>query len=466
MYNTDRPRENGVSFYTLGCKLNQLETESVAEAFRAAGFTVLPWEARRGAAMILVNTCTVTSKAEQKARRVIRLVLRESAAPVVVTGCYAQLEADALASLETERGANGPRRIFVVPGAKKDRLLELPRFLAESSFMPDAAPVLLEAWLGTARSEAGTDGAFRFSPANFSFHARPFLKIQDGCGRRCAYCRVPLARGESRSLAAGEVLARLAALEDRGAAETVLTGVNIAQYRCPQSGRNLGELLAFLFDNTGRIAIRLSSIEPEPGLLDGAFLKALSRPRLRPHFHLSLQSGSASVLAAMARPYGPGQIRESAAALRAAKGDPFLACDIICGFPGETEEDFGQTYRLCAETGFAWIHGFPFSPRPGTAAFSLKNRVSERETARRLERLLDLSRAGRNAYAARQVGTTVDAVALDTGLLTANYLRVRVSSGGESRALRPGGAVRCRITQTLDGRRFDAAGEITGETVS
>ncbi|GHU12813.1 tRNA (N(6)-L-threonylcarbamoyladenosine(37)-C(2))-methylthiotransferase MtaB [Spirochaetia bacterium] len=463
MREVDRLPESGVSFYTLGCKLNQLETESVAGAFRAAGFEVLPWESRRRASLILINTCTVTSKAEQKARRLIRLALRENGAPLIVTGCYAQLEAAVLAALRTGHG-NG-RRLFVVPGAEKDRLLDLPRFLAGAPFTEDTAPAMLEKWLGL-QSEGGADGSFRFSPADFSFHTRPFLKIQDGCDRRCAYCRVPLARGGSRSLAAPEVLARLTALESQGAAETVLTGVNIAQYRCPQSGRDLGELLAFLLDNTTGIAIRLSSIEPEPGILNGAFKKALSHPRLRPHFHLSLQSGSAAVLAAMYRPYGPEQVRESIAALRTAKCDPFLACDIICGFPGETEEDFGQTYRLCEETGFAWIHGFPFSPRPGTAAFSRKNRVSERETESRLERLLELSQAGRNAYAARWVGKTVDAVALDSGLLTANYLRISVPSGGESPALPPGGAFRCHIIQALDSRCFDAAGEIVVETAS
>jgi threonylcarbamoyladenosine tRNA methylthiotransferase MtaB len=447
-----RTSRSGVSFYTLGCKLNQLETESIAESFRAAGFLLLSWEERRGAEIIVINTCTVTSKAEQKARRVIRLSLRESACPVIVTGCYAQLEAASLAAIE-KPGAL--RRLFIVPGAEKNRLLDLPRFLAEKNVTAETAPELLETWLGIA--PPGTDGTFRFCPADFSFHSRPFLKIQDGCGRNCAYCRVPLARGKSRSLASAEALTRLQTLEKRGAAEAVLTGVNIAQYRCPETGKGLGELLAFLLDNTRSIALRLSSIEPEPGLFSGVFLDAVSHPRLRPHFHLSVQSGSPSVLAAMARPGGPDAIRKSAAALRAVKGDPFLACDIICGFPGETEEDFAQSFKLCEELDFAWIHGFPFSPRPGTPAFYLTNRVKEGETERRLCRLLELSRAGRKAYISRWTGKIADAVMLENGLLTANYLRIRVKP--ES-ALPPGAEVRCRIIQTLDGGVFDAAGEV------
>jgi threonylcarbamoyladenosine tRNA methylthiotransferase MtaB len=447
-----RASRPGVSLYTLGCKLNQLETESIAEAFHSAGFTVLPWEERRGAAIIIINTCTVTSKAEQKARRVIRLSLREGAFSVIVTGCYAQLEAASLSAIEK---ASTPRRLFVVPGAEKNRLLDLPRFLTESNITAKTAPALLKTWLSTAAH--GSDGTFEFSPKEFLFHSRPFLKVQDGCNRNCAYCRVPLARGKSRSLASTEALMRLKTLEKRGAAETVLTGVNIAQYHCPETGRGLGELLAFLLDNTESIALRLSSIEPEPDLFNGVFLDAVSHPRLRPHFHLSVQSGSFSVLAAMARPGDPDAIRKSAVALRAVKGDPFLACDIICGFPGETEEDFTQSLRLCEEIGFAWIHGFPFSPRPGTPAFSLKNRVMEKETERRLCGLLALSRAGRNAYVSRWIGNTVDAIALEDSLLTANYLRIRVTSDCR---LPPGAAARCRITQPLDNSAFDAAGEL------
>ncbi|MDR2049882.1 MAG: radical SAM protein [Treponema sp.] len=472
----------GVSFYTLGCKVNQLETESIAAAFGKAGFEVLPWDLARpaaGASVLVINTCTVTSKAEQKARRVIRLALRESSAPVIVTGCYALLDAEKLAAFGAERGAS---RLFIVPA--KDSLLDLPFFLAEragsarGSCMTEGIQSWLLAHPGKARLvNSSADGTFRFNPDVFLFHSRAFLKIQDGCNRRCAYCRVPLARGESRSLDSAEVLARIRALETKKQAEAVLTGVNIAQYRCPATGKNLGELLCFLLDNTASIALRLSSIEVEPGFFNGAFLKALSQSRLRPHFHLSVQSGSASVLAAMGRPYGPGDIRESVALLRSVKTDPFLACDIITGFPGESEADFEKTRELCAGMGFAWIHGFPYSPRPGTGAYALENRAGKQESARRLGCLLELSRSGREAYIRRWIGRTVDAVMEAKnlpflGVLTDNYLRIRIDRDGFSPAAKPGSpegglvpgmALRCRITGLLcpGSGHFDAVGEIT-----
>jgi threonylcarbamoyladenosine tRNA methylthiotransferase MtaB len=496
----------GVSFYTLGCKLNQLETESIAAAFGRAGFRVLSWNLPRNgdrekASVFVINTCTVTAKAEQKARRIIRLALREGSGPVIVTGCYARLEAEKLAGLEAECGTS---RLFVV--SAKDSLLDLPFFLAEQTESVCLAD-RIQRWLeacpdtthpDTTRSDricsdgfypktaeipgrpapdkaAGgrTDGSFRFAPDVFSFHSRAFLKIQDGCNRHCAYCRVPLARGESRSLDSAEVLARIRVLEADKQAEAVLTGVNIAQYRCPETGKNLGELLCFLLDNTVSIALRLSSIEVEPGFFTPAFLKALADSRLRPHFHLSVQSGSASVLAAMGRLCGPADIRESAAILRSVKTDPFLACDIITGFPGESEADFEETCELCAGIGFTWIHGFPYSPRPGTRAYALENRAGERESARRLGRLLELSRSGREAYIRRWTGRTVDAVVEAKkfpfwGVLTDNYLKVRIdglspaAGGQESGGLVPGLALCCRITQPLypASLSFDAVGEI------
>lgn len=433
----------GVSFYTLGCKLNQLETEAAAEAFAGAGFEPLPWSERRNAALLVINTCTVTSKAEQKARRIIRLALKETTVPLVVTGCYAELEAERLAALD--------RRVFVLPGKVKDRLLDLPALFAvhgEQSLVH----------LGKKKNE-DISGAFRFRPRRFSFHSRTFLKIQDGCDRNCAYCRVPLARGKSRSLDAFEVLKRLKTLEADGAAETVLTGVNIAQYLCPESGKKLGELLCFLLDNTTSVALRLSSIEPEPSLLSPVFLQAVSSGRIRPHFHLSVQSGSAAVLRAMGRPYGPREVYESAALLRGAKGDPFLACDMIAGFPGETDEDFEESCGLARGVGFAWIHGFPYSPRPGTPAWKLNKRICERETAARLDQLLELARRGKRAYIERWTGRIVAAVAEQpglswTGVLSANYLRLRVSPGPAQ-----GSALRCRITAERPGG-FDAGGEI------
>jgi len=304
-------------------------------------------------------------------------------------------------------------------------------------------------------------------------HSRGFLKIQDGCDNRCAYCRVSLARGRSRSLGAEDVLKELRALEERGFAEAVLTGVNITQYR--NSEMNLSGLLDFLLGGTEKIRLRLSSIEPD-GFSD-EFIRALEDPRIRPHFHISVQSGSAEVLAKMNRKYTPADIGQIVMLLRSVRQDPFLACDIIAGFPGETEEEFEKTFALCQRTGFAWIHAFPFSPRPGTAAYDFPEKVNDKDAVRRVERLTELARKGRREYLGRWEGKEVEAVvekgkALPKGFVPAvseNYLKLLIAYGEEP-APSPGSLIRCRILKNtvqansvsgpLKSSRFDALAEM------
>ncbi|MDR2766883.1 MAG: tRNA (N(6)-L-threonylcarbamoyladenosine(37)-C(2))-methylthiotransferase MtaB [Treponema sp.] len=449
------------AFYTLGCKLNQIETESIADAFRRGGFSLVSWE--QGADLAVINTCTVTSRAEQKARRVIRLALSRCKT-VLLTGCSARSgEEAALAGSRAER-------LVIIPGTAKDTLLDLPRFLADTG---KAEGRSLRAWAAE-RLRAGAENAdpekktpkrqFRFNPSNFSFHSRAFLKIQDGCDRSCAYCRVPLVRGRSVSLDAAEVLARLRDLETRGFDEAVLTAVNLCQY---EGGRNFAGLLELLLEGTERIALRLSSIDPALAL-DDAFIRAASDRRIRPHFHLSVQSGSDAVLAAMGRPYTRDSVGRAVSRLREAKDDPFIACDIITGFPGEDEGAFLETRALCGELDFAGIHAFPFSRRPGTRAFSLKNRVPERLAVLRVGELLALSRTGRRRYAGRWLGKTVEAVRLGEqkkslfcAALADNYLKVGIKSD----RLPPRGAFLCELKALNGGdnggtENFDMTGEI------
>ncbi|GHU54760.1 tRNA (N(6)-L-threonylcarbamoyladenosine(37)-C(2))-methylthiotransferase MtaB [Spirochaetia bacterium] len=468
------------SVYTLGCKLNQLESEALADAFCREGFDLLPWGTGEGAVpadLLLINTCTVTSMAEQKARRMIRKGLRENpGASIIVTGCYAQLEKAAIEALDD--GSSGGKRLFVVPGDAKSALLELPRFLAAAESNSASLCSLIGAWV-KAEAEASaavTEDAFRFVPGNFSSHSRGFLKIQDGCDKHCSYCRVTLARGHSVSLSAEKALADLKALEEKGYGEAVLTGVNITQY-CDGGGRDLGGLLEYLLAGTQGICIRLSSLEPD-GLTEG-LMQALAHPRVRPHFHLSVQSGSPLILGRMGRSYDPGEVEKAAARLRDIKADPFLACDIITGFPGETTAEFEKTYELCRRIGFAWIHAFPYSRRPGTAAWSFKNPVSEREAAERVSALLRLAKQGRREYISRWIGKEAEAIVeggdeKDTPLVQAtseNYLKLAIdfphTSRGEAPA--PGTLLHCRIKALPGGEaggaagRFDAAAEIVGQ---
>ena len=462
------------SVYTLGCKLNQLETEAITDSFRREGFSLFSPEdsGHNEPSILIINTCTVTSMAEQKARRIIRKSLADyPRACIIVTGCYAQMERAALEALDT--GAELRKRIFVIPGEEKDRLLDLPRFLgAARPGVGSELSALVADWLASRPAEMITDSAahdersFRFRPENFSAHSRAFLKIQDGCDHSCAYCRVSIARGRSRSLGAAKVLEELRSLELKGFSEVVLTGVNITQYTDSGLKRpGLSGLLEFLLGETEKIRIRLSSVEPDG--LSEAFYDILANSRIRPHLHLSLQSGSGAVLAKMGRSYTPAGIVTAIARIRSVRNDPFLACDIIAGFPGETEAEFQKTLELCESIGFAWIHAFPFSRRPGTAAYHFPQTVSEREAAGRVAQLTELARKSRREYIRRWEGKEVEAVA-EKGKgkrkgcvpgVSENYLKLLIAYDGE-KAPDPGSLVRCRIIHGCEIPGFDAFGEI------
>jgi threonylcarbamoyladenosine tRNA methylthiotransferase MtaB len=452
------------ALYTLGCKLNQLEGEGIADAFRKAGFALSPHDAH----IIIINTCTVTSKADQKCRRLIRKALRENPGScVIVTGCYAQLDTAEIAALEDEAGGGGFHRLFVAgggggiydavgkaAGAAKSALLELPEYVREAlARSPDSPlPEVVESWMTRARA-AGPQalGVFDFTPEEYAFHSRGYLKIQDGCDHSCHYCRVRLARGPSVSLPQESALAALRSAETRGCAEMMITGVNITQYR--HNGGSLAALLEYLLQGTDTIALRLSSLEPEA--INEKLATVLAHPRIRPHFHLSVQSGSDAVLRAMGRAYTAHAVEQAAALLRAVKDNPFLACDIIAGYPGETAADFDQTLALCAQTRFAWIHAFPYSKRPGTAAFPLKNAVCERDITRRVESLTQLALQGRRSYAQfwlnRELSAVVEKGQCPAGQCRAvseNYLKLLVNDCGE---IPPGSAIRCTLVSLCDG---------------
>jgi threonylcarbamoyladenosine tRNA methylthiotransferase MtaB len=439
-----------VALATLGCKVNQLETEAFAEAFKTAGFRTLPGNSGE-ADLFVINTCTVTSKAEQRARRIIRFVLN-SGSCLIVTGCYAQVDSPRLRALDPSG-----KKLFVLPGDRKSGLLDLPGFLA-GELPGSALAEVLARWFGEFSEPPGA-GAFRFKPEHFSFHSRAFLKIQDGCDNRCAYCRVPLARGPSVSLGAAQVLTALRDLEARGQGEAVLTGVHIGHYR--DGDLDLAGLVGYLLAETREIRLRLSSLDPE------SFSSLpLGNPRIRPHFHLSVQSGSDSVLARMGRGYRAPQIREAVQFARSLKEDPFVACDIIAGFPGERAEDFEATYRLCRDLDFAGIHGFPYSPRPGTPAYTFKPPVNEREAGFRVARLITLGTENRRRYAQRCLGRVVESLTEESSALPAgqvpaiseNYLKLLLRTGAVPP--KPGTALRVRlISEAPEGSGFDAWAE-------
>ena len=467
-----------VAFRTLGCKLNQLETESIADRFSSAGARIVSFD--DGADLYVINTCTVTGKAEQKARRSIRQALASDPhAVVLVTGCYAQMEPQAISALD-------PRAV-VVPGDEKSRVLALAAYLDERwQGHGDLLDAVLE-WRLESLPESRVEGRpgrpgrpavpgaipvaapvppadrFAFHPDAFAFHSRPGLKIQDGCDNRCSYCRVCLARGASVSLAPDQVLARVRALEASGKAEVVLTGVNLSQYRSgagqgaagTDAGSGFPDLLRLLHEGTTRIAFRISSYEPNH--IDADFLDAFSLPRVRPHLHLALQSGSDTVLARMGRRYDAHMVRAAVAGLRAARRDPFIGADLIAGFPGETDAEFAETLALCRDLDLAWIHAFPFSPRPGTPAWDLRPHIPERVAGERVAALGALARDGKARFAARKAGQLTELV-LENGAspesdaspdsgwrvgTSADYLRLAVS--GVPSEFRAGQSIVARV---------------------
>lgn len=450
-----------VAFQTLGCKLNQLETESIADKFLAVGAEIVPFH--DVADLYIVNTCTVTSKAEQKARHDIRSVITKLRNTIVIaTGCYAQMDSNELSSID--------ERIVVISGDMKASLLSLPQWLLDNwqghgellHAVLEWRDEVLAAATETAKEAVSSLSRFEFHPDRFLMHSRPALKIQDGCNNRCAYCRVCLARGPSISLPIDEALSRVICLEKAGKAEVVLTGVNLAQYR--SGGLDFPGLLASMIRATSTIRFRISSYEPQN--IDEAFLSIFAHPRVRPHLHLSVQSGCTETLRRMGRPYCAEDLRFAVQNLRSVRCDPFLAADIIAGFPGETESEFENTIELLSQLDFAWIHAFPFSLRPDTRAASMKPRIPERIAGERVKRLLGLARQGKEAYVNRWIGKCVEMVIeherrgiedsqarLIIGT-TENYLKAMIEAS-ESVAhkiipYRPGGSVKVVLNSMSD----------------
>ena len=404
-----------VHFETLGCRLNQIESEAAAKSFIDAGFnvdmeSVTASAEEMPAVLCVVNTCTVTGKAEQKARRLIRLLLRKyPEACVLVTGCYAQLEAEQISKIDN--------RICVLPGARKDVLADIPQKLLDylnnaqknvsvsdfiRSIIPEDSSVKVKKFTPV--------DAFRLSTDSFLIHSRSAVKIQDGCNNACAYCRIHLARGRSVSLSAHSVLERVIKLEQQGHHEVVLTGVNLSQYHGEYFDKtvDLAELLEVLISSTKHIKFRISSLYPDR--VDEALCRLFKSDRVQPHFHLSVQSGSDNILAKMGRVYRSDCVLNAVEQLRKIKDNPFIACDLIAGFPGETDEDFEQTMELCRKANFSWVHAFPFSPRPGTPAFSMKPAVPQSVAQQRVATLTEFAIQSKCSYISLWSGKTVNVI--------------------------------------------------------
>ncbi|WP_320127921.1 tRNA (N(6)-L-threonylcarbamoyladenosine(37)-C(2))-methylthiotransferase MtaB [uncultured Sphaerochaeta sp.] len=399
-----------VCVYTLGCRLNQCESEAIADSFAQEGFTIVGEEIP--AELYIVNTCTVTSKAEQKARRMIRKFAAMGV--TVATGCYAQVNEEELASLS--------ENVIVVPLEKKAHLLKLAKHL-NTSFLSG-----FDLRSGCLSFSDGKASVFDYDAASFSYHSRAYLKVQDGCDNACAYCRVHIARGKALSLDSDTVVERALALEEAGFSEIMLTGVNLTMYDHRKDG--LGGLLEKLLVKLGpSIRLRLSSLEPDH--IDDRLLDTLQDYRMQPHFHIPVQSASDKVLIRVNRHYSVEHLTSILERLRQVKDDPFLAADVITGLPAEGDAEFEETFRYFENQKFAQMHVFPFSPRPDTALYLAHDKVPESLRDERALRLRQLSQRLHAEYLARQSGKETEVILQNRkggywSGLTGNYIDVKV----------------------------------------
>ncbi|MDZ4168832.1 MAG: tRNA (N(6)-L-threonylcarbamoyladenosine(37)-C(2))-methylthiotransferase MtaB [Coriobacteriia bacterium] len=393
-------RRLAVAFRTLGCKVNRVESESIAAELLGQGCEVVGEDQ---AAVVVVNTCTVTGEADAKARKAVRRALGAAGEPVVVvTGCLAALDREALLAL-------GER---VVVEADKERV----------------AARVAEALGGGAVVSGAPESGTRHVRAGEGFRTRAMVKVQDGCDNFCGYCIVPHARGVPRSVAADVVVAEVTALADAGVREVVLTGINIGRYR--DGATDLPGLMSRLV-STGIARLRLSSLEPPDVTTELLAVMAAHADVVCPHLHLPLQSGSDSVLSAMGRRYTAAEYAKRVAAARAWVPGLAVTTDVISGLPGETDADAEETLRLCEEIGFARLHVFRYSPRAGTPAAERNDQVPAPVKAARAEALRGLDARLRDAHEASRAGDRaeilVERVEGDVAEgTTRDYLRVRV----------------------------------------
>ena len=345
-----------VAFTTLGCKVNQSESDLFARQFAAAGHECVPFDER--ADVYVVNTCTVTHVADKKSRQMLSRARRlNPEALVVATGCYASIVGDALAD----------DRTLVIRNRDKDRLLPL-----------------VEGRLQQAEPAASyfSDREKYLDVSGGQERTRAMVKVQDGCDSHCTYCIIPRARGRSRSLRAQDAVERVRALVRAGHAEVVITGVDLGSYGEDAVDRaDLGGLLDLLLAKTDVKRIRVSSLEP--GDFNPAWLGLWQSPRLCRHLHVPLQSGSAGVLERMERRYSPAQFAEMVTLCRSRIPGVAITTDVMVGFPGETEEEFDDGFRFIHEIAFDGIHVFKYSPRSGTRAARMPDQVADEDKTRR-----------------------------------------------------------------------------------
>ncbi len=460
---------------TVGCKVNQADSEAIGEQMNAAGF--LQRDFSEDADVYIVNTCTVTHLGDRSSRNLIAQAHRRHPdALLVVTGCYAQLNPQAVAAL--------PGVDVVVGNTAKDALVEAitqqehvqinhsPALaVQEMQLLPmvpsqqlDTQHIGSDTALSLQEIEPQPDNPTRLAPfvsetstvelasTRLASRTRVQMKVQDGCDNRCTYCIVPTVRGGSRSRSIATVVEHVNRKVRAGYQEIVLTGIHLGDYHPDgDKQRDLGNLIATLLRETDIPRIRVSSLEPEDFRLE--WLALWQNPRMCRHLHLPMQSGSDTILRRMARRYTSARYQTIVTEAKRLVPGMAISTDIITGFPGETDEDFEQTYQLAQTLEFAKSHVFRFSPRQGTAAARMKGQIQDPIKKARSERLLTLNEQHSQLFRQQFLGETVEVLVehprhnIWEGL-TDNYLRVELQNPPTH--IHQHALVKARLTHLVD----------------
>ena len=397
-----------VMMETHGCKLNQADTQLLSRELGSAGFTVS--QSVEDADVYVLNTCTVTHVADRKARQAVRAAKRRNPdSIVVVTGCYAQRAPDDLSSM--------PEIDLVAGNMAKPALA---RMIGNLTSGPDSACAV------------GSDEALA---QVLRIRSRAMVKIQEGCDQVCAYCIVPTVRGRERSIPVDDIVATANSYADMGCQEVVLTGTQLGSYGFDLEDMNIAGLVGALIDRTEVPRIRISSLQPRD--ISEELLELWKNPRLCPHFHVPLQSGSDLILKRMRRRYTSAEFQRSVRHIKKAVPGVAVTADVIVGFPGETQSDFEDTVSACVQAGLASVHFFPYSIRPGTSAAYFDDQLDPAVKSSRVKELASVVDDLARRFREQSVGQTRPvlwerATSSDNGMawqgLTDNYIRTRARS--------------------------------------
>lgn len=402
-----------IATYTLGCKVNQYDTEAVVEQFKAEGYEEVAFD--EVADVYLVNTCTVTHLSDRKCRQMLRKTKKLNPDSVLVAmGCYAQAAGEKIKEDVSE--------VDIIIGTnKRSEILKLVEEYHNNQETYNYVSNIMD-----------VEEFEELQISNMGEHTRVYLKIQEGCNNYCTYCIIPYVRGKIRSRKLENVVQEAQRLVEAGFKEIILTGIHVLAYGKDLGNVTLLDAIKKVHDIEGVERIRLSSIEPVA--ITDEFLEAIRElPKLCHHFHLSLQSGSETVLKRMNRKYTAQEYKESVQRLRGVWHDVAITTDIIVGFPGETDEEFKETVDFVKEIGFAQVHLFPYSKREGTAAARMKNQIDSPIKDERMKVLKQVTLKSQDAFLDEHIGKEVEVLfeKAEEGMAqgyTSNYMKVEVDT--------------------------------------